>query len=84
MLRVGRRARLLRAAVHHRGHFQPRLVARLAVASFWANFIVGTIDVQLGDSKLLHWFDGFAAIHAFEMDGQGGVMFRRVGWRVAL
>ena len=23
------------------------------VASFWANFVVGTIDVQLGDSKLL-------------------------------
>jgi len=33
---------------------------------------------EVGDSKLLHWFDGFAAIHAFEMDGQGGVMFRQV------
>jgi carotenoid cleavage dioxygenase-like enzyme len=32
---------------------------------------------EVGDSKLLHWFDGFAAIHAFEMDGQGGVLFRR-------
>ena len=31
----------------------------------------------MGDSRLLHWFDGFAAIHAFEMDGQGGVLFRQ-------
>ncbi len=37
-----------------------------------------TASQEVGDSQLLHWFDGFAAIHAFEMDGQGGVVFRYI------